>query len=148
LLVIHHPNGGVDHGTCLPEAGNTIELRNIKSNQLMNMAKGCARSAISSVPIRPMESALLKCWESISTSSCPTDQFNPKLSLENTNMKTQEQTNLTIYSNQSYLSSEQGGLQIIRVPVGTFAGTRERLFLIQDGEFHGFDLGNQGGGQN
>jgi hypothetical protein len=63
-------------------------------------------------------------------------------------MKTQEQTNLTIYSNQSYLSSEQGGLQIIRVPVGTFAGTRERLFLIQDGEFHGFDLGNQGGGQN
>jgi hypothetical protein len=63
-------------------------------------------------------------------------------------MKTQEQTNLTIYSNQSYLSSDQGGLQIIRVPVGTFAGTRERLFLIQDGEQHGLDTGSQGGGQN
>jgi len=63
-------------------------------------------------------------------------------------MKTPEPTNLPIYSNQSYLSSEQGGLQIIRVPVGTFAGTREQLFLIQDDEPHGLDLGHQGGGQN
>jgi len=63
-------------------------------------------------------------------------------------MKTPEQTNLTTYSNPSYLSSEQGGLQIIRVPIGTFAGTREQLFLIQDDELHGFDLGHQGGGQN
>jgi hypothetical protein len=61
---------------------------------------------------------------------------------------TQEQTNLAIYSNQSYLSSEQGGLQIIRIPVGTFAGTQERLLLVKNGEMHGFDLGNQGGGQN
>ena len=63
-------------------------------------------------------------------------------------MKSPEQTNLTTYSNPSYLSSEQGGLQIVRVPIGTFAGTRELLFLIQDGELHGFDLGHQGGGQN
>jgi hypothetical protein len=63
-------------------------------------------------------------------------------------MKTPEQTNPATYLNQSYLSSEQGGLQIVRVPVGTFAGTLERLFLIQDSELHGFDLGNQGGGQN
>jgi hypothetical protein len=63
-------------------------------------------------------------------------------------MKTPEPANLTINSNQSYLSSEQGGLQIIRVSVGTFAGTREQLFLIQDGEPHGLDLGHQGGGQN
>jgi hypothetical protein len=63
-------------------------------------------------------------------------------------MKTQEQTNLTTYSNQPYLSSEYRGLQVVRLPVGTFAGTQERLFLIQDGELRGFDLGNQGGGQN
>ena len=63
-------------------------------------------------------------------------------------MKTPEQTNLTTYSNPSYLSSEQGGLQIVRVPIGTFAGTREQLFLVQDSELHGFDLGHQGGGQN
>jgi hypothetical protein len=63
-------------------------------------------------------------------------------------MKIHDQTNLTTYSNQSFLDSEHGGLQIVRVPVGTFAGTRERLFLVQDGELHGFDIGNQGGGQN
>ena len=63
-------------------------------------------------------------------------------------MKTSEQTNLTTYSNPSFLSSEQGGLQIVRVPIGSFAGTRELLFLIQDGELHVFDLGHQGGGQN
>jgi len=62
-------------------------------------------------------------------------------------MQTQNQTNLTTYSNPSYLSSEQRGLQIVRVPIGTFAGTRERLVLIQD-ELDGFDLGDQGGGQN
>jgi hypothetical protein len=63
-------------------------------------------------------------------------------------MKIHEQTNLTTYSNQSYLGSEQGGLEIVRVPFGTFSGTHERLFLIQNGELHGFDTGNQGGGQN
>jgi hypothetical protein len=63
-------------------------------------------------------------------------------------MKIQEQTNLTTYSNQSYLGSEHGGLEIVRIPFGTFAGTHERLFLIQNGELHGFDTGNQGGGQN
>ena len=63
-------------------------------------------------------------------------------------MKTQEQTNLTNYSNQAYLSSEHRGFQVVRVPIGTFAGTQEQLFLIQDGALHGFDLGNQGGGQN
>ena len=57
----------------------------------------------------------------------------PFVALANTNMKTQEQTNLTTYSNQSCLSSEHRGLQVVRVPVGTFAGTQERLFLIQDG---------------
>ena len=49
-------------------------------------------------------------------------------------MKIHEQTNLTTYSNQSYLGSEQGGLEIVRVPFGTFAGTHERLFLIQNGD--------------
>jgi hypothetical protein len=63
-------------------------------------------------------------------------------------MKIQEETNLTINSNQSYLDSEHGGLEIVRVPFGTFAGTDERLFLIQNGELQGFDTGNQGGGQN
>jgi hypothetical protein len=63
-------------------------------------------------------------------------------------MKTQEQTNLTTYLTQPYIDENLDGIQILRVPVGTFGGTRERLFLIQNGELHGFDTGNQGGGQN
>jgi len=54
----------------------------------------------------------------------------------------------TTYLNPSHLSSEHRGLRIVRVPVGPSAGTQERLVLVQDGELHGFDLGNQGGGQN
>jgi hypothetical protein len=63
-------------------------------------------------------------------------------------MKTQEQTNLTTYLTQSYTDENLDGIQILRIPVGTFGGTRERLCLIQNGELHGFDTGNQGGGQN
>jgi hypothetical protein len=62
-------------------------------------------------------------------------------------MKIQQETNLTTYS-ISYRGSEHGGLEVIPVPFGTFAGTHERLFLIQNGELQGFDTGNQGGGQN
>jgi hypothetical protein len=62
-------------------------------------------------------------------------------------MKIQEQTNRTNYSDRSAFSGEVG-LQIIKVPVGTFAGTQERLFLLPDGELPGFDTGHQGGGQN
>jgi hypothetical protein len=63
-------------------------------------------------------------------------------------MKTQEQTSLTTYLTQSYSDETVDDVQILRVPIGTFGGTRERLFLIQNGELHGFDTGNQGGGQN
>jgi hypothetical protein len=63
-------------------------------------------------------------------------------------MKTQEQTNLATYLTQSYIDENSDGVQVIRIPVGTFAGTRERLFLVQNGELQGFDTGNQGGGQN
>lgn len=63
-------------------------------------------------------------------------------------MKLQEETNLTTYSTLSYSNENLDGVQVLRIPVGTFGGTRERLFLIQNGELHGFDTGNQGGGQN
>jgi len=63
-------------------------------------------------------------------------------------MKTQEQTNLTTHFTQSYTEENLDAVQILRIPIGTFGGTYERLFLIQDGELHGFDTGNQGGGQN
>jgi len=60
-------------------------------------------------------------------------------------MKTQEQT---IFSNRVYSAGEPGAMSVVSIPVGTFAGTQERLFLVQHGESHAFDTGNQGGGQN
>ena len=63
-------------------------------------------------------------------------------------MKIQDQNSRANHSDRSFFSGEKSDLQIIRVSVGTFAGTQERLFLVPDGELPGFDIGNQGGGQN
>ena len=63
-------------------------------------------------------------------------------------MKIADQINRTNHSDYSFFSGEKNDLQIVRVSVGTFAGTQERLFLVRDGELAGFDIGNQGGGQN
>jgi hypothetical protein len=63
-------------------------------------------------------------------------------------MKTEEQTNVMNHSIRSAFSGALDGLQVIRVPVGTFAGTQERLLLVPGGELTGFDIGHQGGGQN
>jgi hypothetical protein len=40
------------------------------------------------------------------------------------------------------------GFRLIRIPVGTFAGTVEQVFLVKDGLTHGFNTGDQGGGQS
>jgi hypothetical protein len=67
---------------------------------------------------------------------------------QNSNMKIQDQNNRTNHSDRSFFSGEKNDLQIMRVAVGTFAGTQERLFLIPDGELPGLDFAHQGGGQN
>jgi hypothetical protein len=59
-------------------------------------------------------------------------------------MHTSEQTNF----NSNYLGGELDGLEIIRISVGTFAGTQERFLLAPEGQAFGFDTGSQGGGQN
>ena len=45
-------------------------------------------------------------------------------------------------------SFELNGFKLMRIPVGTFAGTMERVVLVKDGPFHAFDTGDQGGGQS
>jgi hypothetical protein len=40
------------------------------------------------------------------------------------------------------------GFKLIRIPVGTFAGTLERVFLVKDGQAQAFNTGDQGGGQS
>lgn len=43
---------------------------------------------------------------------------------------------------------EGEGLKQIRISVGTFAGTEERVFVVNNSRMHAFDTGDQGGGQN
>jgi ABC-type phosphonate transport system ATPase subunit len=59
-------------------------------------------------------------------------------------MKIEDQNNRMNHSDSSFFSGEKNDLQIIRV----WVGTQQRLLLVRDGELTGFDVGNQGGGQN
>ena len=45
-------------------------------------------------------------------------------------------------------SRELDGFKLIRIPIGTFGGTMEQLFLVKDGQIHAFNTGDQGGGQS
>jgi len=45
-------------------------------------------------------------------------------------------------------TSEPERIKLIRISIGTFAGSEERAFVIQHGQAHAFDTGDQGGGQN
>ncbi|MBV8970094.1 MAG: hypothetical protein JO331_13680 [Verrucomicrobia bacterium] len=63
-------------------------------------------------------------------------------------MKTEKLISIAVDSNGLSLENDLAGLRVVRVPVGTFAGTVERLLLTRNGDTQGFDIGNQGGGQN
>ena len=43
---------------------------------------------------------------------------------------------------------ELGDVQLIRIPIGTFAGTREMVFVVRAGELVALNTGDQAGGQN
>ena len=60
----------------------------------------------------------------------------------------QELIDLGRQSNAIDSDREIEGFKLIRIPVGTFAGTVERVFLVKDGETHAFNTGDQGGGQS
>ena len=60
----------------------------------------------------------------------------------------QELVDLGRHSNAIDSSREIEGFKLIRIPVGTFAGTVERVFLVKDGHTHAFNTGDQGGGQS
>ena len=61
---------------------------------------------------------------------------------------TQELIDLGRHSNAIDSEREIEGFKLIRIPVGTFAGTAERAFLVKDGQAHAFNTGDQGGGQS
>ena len=63
-------------------------------------------------------------------------------------MKIEKQIWTAIGPDRPSLATNLLEFQVIRIPVGTFAGTVERLFLTKSGHTEGFDTGNQGGGQN
>jgi hypothetical protein len=76
-----------------------------------------------------------------------TQESPERLSLESKNMM-QELKDLGRYGNAIDSTREIEGFKFIRIPVGTFGGTREQVFLVKDGQTHAFDTGDQGGGQS
>ena len=46
------------------------------------------------------------------------------------------------------VAEELNEVEVLSVPVGTFAGTLNRLIVLQNGEPQSMDTGDQGGGQN
>jgi hypothetical protein len=61
---------------------------------------------------------------------------------------TQELINLGRYSNAIDSTREIEGFKLIRIPVGTFGGTVEQVYVVRDGQAHAFNTGDQGGGQS
>ena len=61
---------------------------------------------------------------------------------------TQELIDLGRYSNAIDSDREIEGFKLIRIPVGTFAGTVERVYVVREGHTHAFNTGDQGGGQS
>jgi len=61
---------------------------------------------------------------------------------------TQELIDLGRYSNAIDSTGEIEGFKLIRIPVGTFTGTEERVFIVKDSQAHAFNTGDQGGGQS
>jgi hypothetical protein len=61
---------------------------------------------------------------------------------------TQELIDLGRYSTVTDSTREIEGFKLIRIPVGTFGGTMEQVFLVKEGHTQAFNTGDQGGGQS
>ena len=61
---------------------------------------------------------------------------------------TKESTILEASSHGLESVYELGDVKLVRVAIGTFAGTREQVFVVKAGEMVAFNTGDQGGGQN
>ena len=61
---------------------------------------------------------------------------------------TQELIDLGRYSNAIDSTREIEGFKLIRIPVGTFGGTVEQVYVVRDCQAHAFNTGDQGGGQS
>ncbi|MBV8815197.1 MAG: hypothetical protein JO271_11975 [Verrucomicrobia bacterium] len=59
-----------------------------------------------------------------------------------------ESTILEATSRSSESTYELGEVKFIRIPMGTFAGTREVVFVVRGGELVALNTGDQAGGQN
>ena len=61
---------------------------------------------------------------------------------------TQELIDLGRHLNAIDSTREIEGLKLIRIPVGTFGGTLERVYVVKEGQAYAFNTGDQGGGQS
>jgi hypothetical protein len=64
------------------------------------------------------------------------------------NKSNTDQSVLADQQNNVLTSKSSNRLEFVSVPVGSFAGTLERIIRIRDGRPVPADTGDQGGGQN
>jgi hypothetical protein len=64
------------------------------------------------------------------------------------NAQRNDQTVLPKRQKHGSSADSPNGLEFISVPVGSFAGTLERIIRIRDGQPVPADTGDQGGGRN
>ena len=61
---------------------------------------------------------------------------------------TQELIDLGRHLTATDSNREIEGFKLIRIPVGTFGGTMERIYIVKEGQAHAFNTGDQGGCQS
>jgi hypothetical protein len=64
------------------------------------------------------------------------------------NTQNNDRTTLREQQNGALSADSSNRLEFVSVPVGSFAGTLERIIRVQDGRLIPADTGDQGGGQN
>jgi hypothetical protein len=77
----------------------------------------------------------------------PKHQSEPHPALQKTKHMTQQLIDLPRQL-ETDSTGVLDGLKLIRIPIGTFGGTMEQIFIVKDGQAHAFDTGDQGGGQS
>jgi hypothetical protein len=68
--------------------------------------------------------------------------------LQNLNINTETHMSIIGLSAVINVTVELGEVEVRKVPCETFAGTLNRLAVLQNGEYLVFDTADQGGGQN
>jgi hypothetical protein len=68
--------------------------------------------------------------------------------MQKLNINTETNMSIVGWGEVIDVTAELGEVEVRKVPFGTFAGTLNRLVVLQNGNYSALDTGDQGGGQN